>query len=133
MIFKKHIIIMLTFSFLVSNLGLAINVHYCGNKIVSVALDKALGFREAEKNCCGIIEKKSKCCNDKIIKVEVKSDQIPTRSVIFYTEFISVYNDWKPLVFNFNLNFKQSYYTTYFCDTNKKPLYLLYSQYTFYS
>ena len=124
---------MLIFSFLVSNIGLAINVHYCGNTIVSVALDKASGSTEAEKVCCGIIEKKFKCCNDKIIKVEVKSDQIPAKSVIFDTEFISVYNDWKPMVFNFNLNFKQPHNTTYCCDTNKKPLYLLYSQYTFYS
>ena len=132
MIFKKHLSIFLTFFLLVSNIGLAFNVHYCGDEIVSVTLNTATSSQKAEATCCGIVEKKSKCCNDKIIKAEVKSDQILAKSLSFDTYFIPVSSDWKPITFTSNFNFKQRYNFTYYCDANVPPLYLLYSQYTFY-
>ncbi|WP_333666313.1 HYC_CC_PP family protein [Flavobacterium sp.] len=133
MIFKKNLSLLLTFFLLVSNLGLAFNVHYCDNQIASVTLSTASASQEAEMDCCGVVEKKSKCCKDKIIKSEIKSDQLVAKSLSFDVDAIPVYNDWQPIVFTtvFNFNTRENF--SYYCDAHAPPLYLLYSQYTFYS
>lgn len=133
MILKKQISIVLTFFLLVSNLGLAFNVHYCDDKIESVSLSSVSTSSDAEDSCCGLVEKNSNCCKNKIIKPEVKSDQIIVKSVSFDVDFIHVYNDWKPLFFSDNFNFKTRGNFTYYCDSHPPPLYLLYSRYTFYA
>jgi hypothetical protein len=133
MIFKKHISILLTTLLLVSNLGLAFNVHYCDNEIASITINSAPISKEKVDECCGIVEKDSKCCNDKVIKAEIKSDQIIVKSLSFDADFLSVAYDWKPVVFVSKINFKQRDNLTYYCDANAPPLYLLYSQYTFYA
>lgn len=133
MFFKRQISILLTFFLLVSNLGLAFNVHYCDDEIASITLSTVHSAQKAEKDCCGVVEKNSKCCNDKIIKAEIKSDQIIVKSVSFDADFLQVTYDWKPVVFVSKINFKQRDQLTYYCDANEPPLYLLYSQYTFYA
>ncbi len=129
---KKHISILLTFFLLVSNLGLAFNVHYCGGKVASVTLHVPTA-EGSEKNCCGAVEQESKCCKNKIIKSEIKSEQLIVKSLTFAADYIPVYNDWKPIVFTSNFTFKKTEITPYYCDANAPPFYLLYSQYTFYS
>ena len=131
MIFKKHISILLTVFLLVSNLGLAFNVHYCDDEIASITINAAPASQEVVDECCRVVEKKSGCCDDKVIKAEIKSDQIIVKSLLF--DFIAVTYDWKPLVFTSKINFKQRDNVTYFCDANAPPSYLLYSQYTFYA
>ena len=131
MIFKKHISILLTVFLLVSNLGLAFNVHYCDDEIASITINTAPASQEKVDECCGVVEKESGCCNDKVIKAEIKADQIIVKSLLF--DFIAVTNDWKPLVFISNNNFEQRDNHTYYCDAHAPPLYLLYSQYTFYA
>ena len=133
MIFKKNISLLLTFFLLVSNLGLAFNVHYCDNEIASVTLNTAWALKDAEKDCCGEVETASKCCKNKIIKAEVKSDQIIVKSLSVDADYIPIYNDWKPDFFTSVFNFKTRENTTYYCDAHAPPLYLLYSQYTFYA
>lgn len=133
MIFRKHISILLTLFLLVSNLGLAFNVHYCDDKIASITINTTPVSQKKVDECCGIVEKDSKCCNDKIIKAEIKSDQIIVKSLSFDTDFIQAIYGWKPLVFNSKINFKQRDNHTYYCDAHAPPLYLLYSQYTFYA
>ncbi|WP_439108575.1 HYC_CC_PP family protein [Flavobacterium paronense] len=133
MILKKQISIFLTFFLLISNLGLAFNVHYCDDKIESVSLSTVSTSSDTIDSCCGVVEKNSNCCKNKIIKSEAKSDQIIVKSVSFDADFIQVYNDWKPLFFSDNFNFKTRDNLTYYCDAHAPPLYLLYSQYTFYS
>ncbi len=131
--FKKHINLLLTFFLLVSNLGLAFNVHYCDNEIASVSINTASNSQEIEKNCCGKIEKKSKCCKNKIIKSNEKSDQIMVKISSLDVNSILFFSGWNPVVFRDIFNFKPREITTYYCDANAPPLYLLYSQYTFYS
>ena len=133
MIFKKHISIILTIFLLVSNLGLAFNVHYCDDEIESITLSAAPTTQEDVDECCGIVEKNSQCCNDKVIKAEIISDQIIVKTVSFDAEFISVIDYWKPRFFNSNYNFKQRDTTSYYCNANAPPLYLMYSQFTFYA
>ena len=133
MIFRKYISLFLTFFLLVSNLGLAFNVHYCDNKIASVTLSTATSSQKAETACCGEVEKDSKCCNNKIIKAEIKCDQIIVKTVSFGADFLPVTYDWEPVIFVSKINFKKRDNHTYSCDANAPPLYLLYSQYTFYA
>ncbi|MEO5776893.1 MAG: hypothetical protein ABIQ27_08305 [Flavobacterium sp.] len=133
MIFKKYISIFLVFFLLVSNLGLAFNIHYCDDEIASITLSTVESDQKAEKDCCGIVEKDSKCCNDKVIKAEIKSDQIIVKSLSFDIAFLPINNDWKPSVFVSKFIFKQRDNVTYSCDAHAPPLYLLYSQYIFYA
>jgi len=132
MYFKKHISLFLTFFLLVSQLGLAFNVHYCEDKIASISLNAALSSKQVVDECCGVVEKESNCCNDKIIKAKSISDQIIVKSLSYNVDFISIISDWKPLLFASNFNFKQSNTVNYYCHANAPPLYLLYSQYAFY-
>jgi hypothetical protein len=131
--FKKQISVLLTLFLLVSNLGLAFNVHYCDDEIASITLNTTPASQDAEADCCGIVERDSKCCNDKIIKAEVKSDQIIVKGLSVDADFISVMYDWKLMIFASAFNFKTRENNTYFCDAHAPPRYLLYSQYTFYS
>lgn len=132
MIFKKQLSVLLTCFLLVSNLGLAFNVHYCDDKIASITINSAPSI-EQKDGCCGIVEKESQCCNDKVIKAEIKTDQIIVKSLSFDAGFIAVTKYWKPQVFIPENHFKQKDTTIYYCDANAPPLYLLYSQYTLYA
>ena len=133
MIFKKYISVLLTVFLLVSNLGLAFNVHYCDDEIASITINSAPVSPEKVDECCGIVEKNSKCCNDKIIKAEIKVDQIIVKVLSFDADFHSVTYDWKPNFLTLNFNFKKRDNVTYYCDAHAPPLYLLYSQYTLYA
>jgi len=131
--FKKQISVLLTVFLLVFNLGLVFNVHYCDKEIASISLNKATNSQDVEKECCGKVEKASKCCKNKIIKSTEKSDQITVKIISLDTQYTLVFNEWKPVVFVEKYNFKPREFTTYYCDANAPPLYLLYSQYTFYA
>ena len=133
MIFKKHISILLIVFLLVSNLGMAFNVHYCDDEIASITINAAPASAKVIDECCGVVEKKSGCCDDKVIKAEIKSDQIIVKTLSFDADFITVTSYWKPQFFTSDYNFKQTANDTYYCDANAPPLYLLYSQYTFYA
>jgi hypothetical protein len=113
---------------------LAFNVHYCDDEIASITINEAPSVqKEVVDECCGIVEKDSGCCNDKVIKADIKSDQIVVRILSFDAAFIPVTESWKPQILSSNTNFKQRDSITYYCDANAPPLYLLYSQYTFYA
>ncbi|MCF8322769.1 MAG: hypothetical protein K9I26_06500, partial [Flavobacterium sp.] len=62
-----------------------------------------------------------------------KSDQIIVKSLSFDPALHSAIYDWKPNVFISKNHFKEKNNSTYYCDANAPPLYLLYSQYTFYA
>lgn len=130
---KKQISLLLAFFLLVSNVGLAFNVHYCENTIASVTLNLSSNPHEVEKDCCGVVEKASKCCHNKIIKSNDKSDQVLVKTISLASDSIFVMNDWIPIVFNSPIHFKKAVIISYGCDANAPPLYLLYSQYTFYA
>lgn len=133
MIFKKHISVFLAFFLLVSNLGLAFNVHYCGDKIASISLKSNFTATNSEKNCCGVIEKKSSCCKDKVINFQKKSDNFIVKAFSFQVDSPFIFQEWNPIYFTECSNFKSNKITSYFCDANAPPLFKLYSQYVFYA
>ena len=132
--FKKHISVFLAVLLLVSNVGLAFNVHYCGGKISSVSLNSTLPSVQSEKGCCEkkVVSKKDRCCKDKKIVFQKKSDNGIVKSFSFQFDYVFVTTEFQPVVFESVPSFKNNQSLTYYCDANAPPLFKLYSQYLLY-
>jgi hypothetical protein len=130
---RKHICITLAFLLLVSNIGLAFNVHYCGDEISSISFKTSLFSNVIEKNCCGEIEKKSPCCHNKVFHFQKKSESSLFKLFSPTTDFQLSNSSWNPITAIFTSNFKLNSTPTYFCDANAPPFFRLYSQYIFYA
>jgi hypothetical protein len=131
--FKRQISLLLAFFLLVSNMGFAFNVHYCGDDVSSVSLKTAFLSQNSEDNCCGIVKKKSHCCNDKVVHFQKKADHLILKSFSFNPDFTFLIEEWNPIAFFAIKNFKNSQTTTYYCDANAPPFFKLYRQYIFYA
>ncbi len=131
--FKKHISLFLAFFLLVSNLGMAFNVHYCDNKIASVTTNSASNSCEIEANCCGVVEVESKCCTTKIVKSTDKLDQLFEKLNLPVFDVFIINIECSHTFHSIKYRFIKSKIATYYCNPNAPPLYLLYSQYTFYA
>ena len=104
--FKKCTTLLLAFLMLVSNSGLAFNVHYCGDEIASVSIKTNKKSIVFEENCCGITEEQSNCCNDKLFKIQETSDKFQeNKSQIEFNSFI-VENQTILISSNKNQNYK---------------------------
>ena len=130
---RKHISILLAILLLVSNVGLAFNVHYCGDEIASVSLKNPFFNQNTEENCCGIAEKKSNCCNDKVFKFDKKSDNLIVKIVTFQINSPFIFQDWKPIVFSKKPIFKNCKITSYYCSANAPPIFMRNCQLIFYA
>jgi hypothetical protein len=131
--FKKQISIFLAILLLVSNVGLAFNVHYCGDEIASVSLNFTLPSLKSEKGCCETkSSKKDSCCKDKKIVVQKKTDNGIVKSFSFQFGYAFVVPEYNPIVFNAVPSFKNNLSLSYYCDANAPPLFELYSQYLLY-
>ena len=131
--FKKHISIFLAVLLLVSNVGLAFNVHYCGGQLASVSLNSTLPTLQSEKGCCEKkITQKDHCCKDKKIVVEKKIDNGIVKSFSFQFDYAFIIPQSHFVVFNTTDNFKNNPTLSYYCDANAPPLFKLYSQYLLY-
>ncbi len=132
--FKKHISIFLALFLLVSNVGLAFNVHYCGKNIASISLKTAIPVQNFEKGCCEkIASKKHSCCSDKVFSFQQKADNLIIKAFSFQADYFFIVEEWNPIVFSSFSNFKNSQITSYYCDANAPPLFKLYHQYIFYA
>lgn len=139
--FKKQISIFLAFFLLVSNVGFAIDVHYCGGEIASVkpVLWKAVESQNTvKKSCCPPkasvnLEQKESCCKDKIVNFQKKSENTVVKSFSFQSNFTFVFEEWTPIAFYNIPDFGNSEITSYYCDANAPPLFQLYHQYIFYA
>jgi hypothetical protein len=135
--FNKHISLFLVFFLLVSNLGVGLNVHYCGGAIASVSpayLETAPTWQNAEKDCCAVvIEKKDNCCKDKLILVQKKLENSVVKSFSLNLDRFFIIQDWSPAVFSKTSNFKNTLISSYQFDANGPPFFELYNQYIFYA
>lgn len=131
--FKKHISILLAFLILGSNVGFALNVHYCGDKISSVSLNASISEVQKEKACCKEkAVKKESCCKDKKIVVQKKAIDKIFKSFSFQLDSVFLVPEYQSTVFNTIASFKNTLPLLYYCDANAPPLYKLYSQYLLY-
>lgn len=131
--FKKQISIILAMLLLVSNVGLAFNVHYCGGEISSVSVNSTLSSLQSEKGCCEkIVDKKDSCCKDKKIVIQKKVDNGIVKSFSFQFDYTFIVTEYNPIVFTAVPSFKSNWSLSYYCDANAPPLFKLYSQYLLY-
>jgi hypothetical protein len=131
--FKKQISVFLAVLLLVSNVGLAFNVHYCGGEIASVSLNSTLSPLKSEKGCCETkASKKDSCCKDKKIVVQKKTDNGIVKSFSFQFDYAFVVPEYNTIVFTAAPSFKNNLSLSYYCDANAPPLFKLYSQYLLY-
>ncbi|HMI07750.1 MAG TPA: hypothetical protein VK528_09415 [Flavobacterium sp.] len=124
---------------LVSNVGLAFNVHYCGGEISGISA--AYGVENLsdvkslpkQKSCCAAKAEEGKsCCKDKVIKVKEKSD-ITFKVFSFQIDAPFVIANWKPVVFIPTVKITNEQTASYYCDAHAPPLYELFSQRLFYA
>jgi hypothetical protein len=131
--FRKYINVLIALFLLASNMEMSLIVHYCEDEIASITLNTASNSYQIEEDCCGEVERQSKCCKNKIIKSTEKSAQVQVKTISLDAEYDLVFNEWQPGNYHDHFNFQSKETTTYYCDANAPPRYLLYSQYTFYS
>lgn len=129
---KKCTGLFLAFLLLVSNIGFAIDVHYCGGNIASISLSTKVSA-SPEKKCCGAKEKKNSCCKDKLVHFEKKSDNATLKIFFFQLAFPAVIQQYNPITFLAVPNFKNNQVIAYCSDANAPPLFKLYHQYIFYA
>ena len=138
---KKCTSLFLAILLLVSNLGLAFNVHYCGGKIASFSsVFASIQMQNKEqfpkKDCCCIkeVNQEDSCCKNKIVDLKKNTNDVLLKTLLFQintpivlvksTEFLFV----KAEKFTSNKNI-----TEYYCSPNAPPLFKLYKQYIFYA
>lgn len=123
---------------LVSNSGLAFNVHYCEGKIASISSvfsDDEVCEKPVvvEKTCCTKIEKTHKeCCSDKKVDLKNKTEKIiiKTISLDFTPAYFVLYKDAIFSTAGTEIHTDEN--VAFYCEANAPPLYQLYCQLTFY-
>ena len=138
MIFKKQISILIAFLVLVSNSGLAFNIHFCEGKIASVSsvFSKQEICEipiEKEESCC-VKEQPThdKCCSDKEVNLKNDAEKVIVK-ISFDANYTCSFYEFIPLEF-IEVSANQSKErVAYSFDANAPPLYQLYCQYTFYA
>lgn len=132
---------------LVSNIGLALNVHYCMGQVSSVSLAyKAVEPVEEQhlhkndkhshkKGCCtAAVDEQKSCCDNDIVKLQDKNDgKVIVKSFqIDLGAFVAV-SDWKTVQFYTQLPAEAQQISSFYCEANEPPLFKLYCQYIFYA
>ncbi|QYS89725.1 HYC_CC_PP family protein [Flavobacterium davisii] len=132
--FRNFIHITLALLVLVSNTGLAINVHYCGEVIAAISVESLK--KNNSSGCCGDKkEVEDSCCKDK--KVEIKestSEKILIKSIQFESP-VFITKEGFELVFNERIvnGVMVNNLPAYHCNTHAPPFYKLYSRLLFYA
>lgn len=136
----------MSFFLLFSNIGLAINIHYCGSAIEKVSLgfplkemiDHCLSHQSEETQCCGNnlpttnVRSSKKCCTDASLKQS--ADQLVVKTIkvhcdvfvplVFESPFLTQYPAIKEV---------KAEEVAFYCESNAPPLYKLYHQYLLYA
>lgn len=131
--------VLLTATLLFSNLGLAVNIHYCGNIIEKIELGYASSMscdeELEEKPCC---KEKAEpvdkdCCKDETITQ--KTDEVAVKvfpSPQFSEFMIPAIYSLQPLVLS-EVRLPKKIEAAFHCESNAPPLYKLYHQYLLYA
>ncbi|HSD13916.1 MAG TPA: hypothetical protein VLB74_04650 [Flavobacterium sp.] len=137
---NKHISFVLAMLILVSNVGLAFNVHYCGGELAGVSLDykryEPCVEKKVEKEdaCCATSNEHDSCCsNDKIDLKKSISDEVIVKSFQLDLGAFTFVDTWKPATFTVvEQEEMKSDEPSFYCDSHAPPLYKLHCQYLFY-
>lgn len=122
---------------LFSNLGLALNIHYCGTSIEKITLGYASSMSctdtIGEEACCSETPSESDCCKDEIIKQSNDEVIVKVFTTYFSSDFTAPINyEFRPLVVGEQQLLKKMD-VAFYCESNAPPLYKLYHQFLFYA
>ncbi len=137
---NRHISVLLTALLLMSNLGLAFNVHYCHGEVSSVSFayradEPCSDVHEAEtESCCAAAgESHEKCCENDIVKLQDKSDNIIIKSLQLDLGTFCTVSQWQPFQFYYTAPVAKQENPSFYCEANAPPLFKLYCQYILYA
>lgn len=140
---RMYINMLLALLLLVSNTGLAFNVHYCEGKISGISfnyqtaepcLDEKPCEVKVDKSCCAVADTHDSCCeNSKVDIKKTTTENILIKSLQLDLPVFLVVESWRP-VFNTSVTTEKKWSDApaFYWDTHAPPLYKLYSQYLFY-
>lgn len=137
---NKHISFILALLILVSNVGLAFNVHYCGDTLAGISLNykesEPCVEQKSEKAdvCCATSDEHESCCsNDKIELKKSISDEVITKSFQLELGVFTLSQQWEPSVpVRAENEIVKNDFASFYCLSNAPPRYKLYCQYLFY-
>lgn len=140
---RTYISTLLSCLILVSNIGLALNVHYCCGKVASVSLAYKIQEqcivkpgKETTKVCCKAGEQSGKsCCKNDVVKLhDTKADNIIVKSFQPNLGAFYAIEEWNPdTLYNSEAPLAKKDTPSFYCESNAPPLFKLYCQYIFYA
>ena len=139
--FNKHISILLTFLIFASNMGFALNVHYCHGEVSSVSFAYKIEepcnthHEQEAKSCCASAGKShKKCCKNDLVKLQDDSqDNIIVKSLQLDLSAFYAVEEWKPALVPAEVPLFLTETPSFYCEANAPPLFKLYCQYIFYA
>jgi hypothetical protein len=138
---RKHISILIATLLLISNTGLAFNVHYCEGKVSSISFNYKIAepcideTTIVEKSCCAQENKHEDCCKNSKVNIEKSSsDNIIVKNIQIDLSSFTAVEIWKTANFTFSEEIIISNQSlNFYCDSHAPPFYKLYSQLIFYA
>ncbi len=145
---KKCTSLLLAFFLMFSNLGLALNVHFCGEQKIASTLIYAsaleepcdhsthkhtdIGGCEIEKACCGSSASHSDCCKDEVITQDTADVVVFKVFSLHLDAFIIPTYDYCFEQLEYQENCKPNF-VAYSYNSNAPPLYKLYCSLIYYA
>ena len=131
---KKSASLFLAVLLLISNFGLAFNVHYCGDKIASIS--STISTLDSKAECCCVNEKSEKadCCKDKVVDFKKETKEVVLKSISFQIDAPFVIVKSTEIIFaKAEKLISAAVIPDYLCVSNAPPLFKLFHQFVFYA
>lgn len=147
---KSLTALLFAFVLMFSNVGLALNVHFCGDEqiaskvIYAKVIEDSCTHADAHKHtqleeicqvaqiCCGDTDNHSDCCKDHTITQD-NPDILITKSFSNgYDAFVLAENDYSVVFFTTSEDFRQDHFE-YCFQSNAPPLYKLFCSLIYYA
>lgn len=123
-----------TFVVLFSNIGLQLNLHYCGGKLDNIAVEYVgKTIEKHSEDCCATTQFENSCCIDETLKQTTDETIVYQLSLQLPLFIVNKISDSKPNTFIEPYLVVQNNYFSYHIWSNAPPLYKLYHQYLLYA
>lgn len=145
---NRHISIILAVLILASNIGLAVNVHYCKGEVSSVSFAYKIQEpcnphheeghnhnHDADKACCSVkADDHKKCCKNDLVKLQDENDgKVIVKSLQLDLGTFCSLSEWKPLHFYYTVPVAKKDIPSFYCESHAPPLFKLYCRYILYA
>tara|TARA_B110000503_G_scaffold138908_1_gene226046 strand:+ start:267 stop:632 length:366 start_codon:yes stop_codon:yes gene_type:complete len=118
-----------------TNIGYNFTIHYCNDAIASISLNTQIEelCTPVATSCCALEKKHNKCCSDKVVKIDKKTDHVVSKS--FKINFESIVFFENNLFKISNKQKASSFIDTpsFYCESNAPPFYKLYCRFVLYA